>query len=317
MSEQITSTNPELDGQQSLIAVKGFLSQIWYHPLVDQRLRNFRQKFPDVLFNTLSNYQSRFGLEPDKYAVIPLGSFIWGVDEKSDIDFMLITSDSDTHQKMKEIMKLNFRLKRLRNTQFPESSIPHQDRVDALAMSSSALLTDIHDIRRISPVFLTPDDFIFGNKAVAAKVRQEVISQVKNRVFGNQDPDQIWCDSVSYVFQNYYQGWWAVDFTPKDAHFKKKLGNVEWFIRGRDPVLNLKRPYRIRKLLQERLEHSGNPDDVARIFVNHWTVANVPTFNTYHAAIEFCGGVISLPNSRFLNIAGIRQDYKPKTKESK
>ena len=160
--------------------VVSFLKKVWNHPLLTEATIQHRSAFPAKF----QEWCEKWKLDPNQLVAVPAGSSRWIVDEKgnSDWDFILYGPRSIIEPYI--------------NTRAQIS--PKPDHTNQLAAHP---VDEYYDdwppmIEPLAPLLLTPDNFIAGNKDLAAKIR---LRATKLKILGSND--------IGNYFDVFMKGW--------------------------------------------------------------------------------------------------------------
>lgn len=167
--------------------VSQFITRVWEHPLVDDRLITFRQ---DAL-TLISENMKRHGIEDTEYIGIPVGSFLWAVNDESDIDVHIIqVLDEDTQTS---------------DSRFDNSEVAPIDDIHFVSLEDDHVST--YPPTSHLALLLTPDDYLLGNTERAGSLRLELLNMVEKESSQYRFWDSP--DSVlkSRQFDRYFRSW--------------------------------------------------------------------------------------------------------------
>jgi len=179
----------ETKTQSPLFKVEKLVTRMWEHPLVDDRMRENRKRGKILLQKVIANSD----LADSKYIGIPVGSAMWVVDQDSDHDFNLVTSEENRGKYDKLLFQYGHGSE---DKKFPVDIFTARYDYDLVKTPSPALL-------------FTPDEYIVGDLEFIHSLRLRIIDAIES------SGEKAW--SPDFLAQ-----WWSMTKNWPQIHGKRK-----------------------------------------------------------------------------------------------
>lgn len=250
-----------------LTQVRAFVTRVWEHPLVDEETRRHREqaktKFSDIL--------QRFGVDPNTFITIPVGSLIWATDNKSDFDYQLV------FKSMEDLDKL-IALTSNQQTCDEMAQALEEEKINIVANFPCTADYFIKSAANCANFLFTPDDYIGGNIALAKQLRQEAVEQMINQRYSQSD----WEWVVGHRFDIFFRKWDDLSL------------HLSWQYKSNKPDIGRERTQRIQERLERRARQTHKPSVYKVAFEKARNELKLPNFETYSQAIVSSQGELNL-----------------------
>ncbi|MBI4973748.1 hypothetical protein HZC27_04015 [Candidatus Roizmanbacteria bacterium] len=240
--------------------VRKFVTRVWEHPLVDEQTRNHRELAKTRLHDVLN----KFGIDPQTYITIPIGSLIWATDEKSDYDYQLVMDSEKNVQKVMNAFSYN-------------EEIIKELKINIVG-GCLAMKKFINSPSEFACLLFTPDEYIGGSVEMLKNIRLGAINKMKEGEFNQKD----WEYEVGSNFDFFFK-YWDDLFLDPDFPYKQKKN---------DPRRDRSR--RIASRLKQRAFQAHDPKKYRETFNKVRESLTIPDFRTYIQAINSSYGALNL-----------------------
>lgn len=217
----------EAIAQGPLTEIEKFVTRMWEHPLVDERMRKHRTQGTEFLEKIVDVH----GLSDSRWIGIPVGSTLWVVNPESDHDFALVIPNDHP----KGFMDIYYDYSH-ENSHNKTKKLP----IDIVRIGSESDLLRIASTEKYALLF-TPDEYIAGDLNLAHSLRLRIVDKMSRE---NKFPDDMsdWLE--------WYVKKWPQLGDKREGRYKAALKERAW--QSNDPfgwrrvfednVANLKLP---------------------------------------------------------------------------
>jgi hypothetical protein len=171
------------DGEVEYQEISRFVTELWEHPLVDQDTKKHRDDFA----RTSASFFEKYDINPEDAVIIPVGSTLGIATNHSDFDCIMVFQDGvEIPEKLQPNVAVREEVEKVQVV----GSIMTESDVMEYSMGNAQTM-----------VFLiTPDDYIFGNKDLAARMRikvakestdQQIVDYLEKNVKDRFDVDRL------------------------------------------------------------------------------------------------------------------------------
>lgn len=190
--------------ERAAVTVSRFITRVWEHPLLTDRTREFRKKSLSAIALNMETH----GFESDEYIALPVGSFLWGVDDASDIDYMVLHTDPRGDKRDRRHF-----YEKLKSAEEQPIGELHLVR----ALPRGALISD-RNLQMAAALLLTPDEYLLDHAQGAGVLRLQIMD-----VF-SQDPEVLWTN-VREHFDYRFRNWALTDVLVNHERVDWKRGS--------------------------------------------------------------------------------------------
>lgn len=253
--------------------VGAFVTGLWEHPLRDKPTKDLRASWKTHIEDAL-NLQ---GISPDTYVATPFGSIMRIATEQSDYDFDLIVArpTDEAIANNLQLITLDDRTHRLKKILLKQALIRNKLESWEMEFEDSIYYPQSHIIFSL---FITPDEYIAGNKDLAKQMRLKAVTFMSG--LSPEDTEEFWDNNDSYtktIYKEMYKYW--------EQHDLEKINPLPDYV----PVLE-----RFNRNLELRAQQEPDPEAWKAKYLAERDARQLPSFDTYRQALQATGGAIKI-----------------------